>query len=89
MKKRIQHYCLIRGLIFGLFFVAFPTTSWSLTADHQATSAFPNIPEPYFSQIQSNYRIFYGHTSHGSQIVTGLQMLNAENPNLYAPPVID
>lgn len=88
MKKRIQHYYLTVVLILGLFFVAFPTTSWSLTADHQATSAFPNIPEPYFSQIQSNYHVFYGHTSHGSQIVTGLQMLNAQNPNLYAPPVI-
>ncbi|MFA4875229.1 MAG: hypothetical protein WC690_07785, partial [bacterium] len=29
----------------------------------------------YISQAKSNFRIYYGHTSHGSQVITGIDML--------------
>jgi len=88
MKTGFKRYFCTIAFLVGFFFVAFPAISWSLTADHRSSFAFSNIPQLYFTQIQSKYRIYYGHTSHGGQIVTGLGMLAAENSSLYATPII-
>ena len=53
------------------------------TADHAAASDFAMVPDTFIRLARSQYRIFYGHTSHGSQIVTGLSMLEAED-TLYS-----
>ncbi|MBW1955983.1 MAG: hypothetical protein JRI76_06915 [Deltaproteobacteria bacterium] len=88
MKRRGMQTGLIGVLASALLIFLSPLTIWGLTADHHAPSAFSDIPASYFSQVRLAYHIFYGHTSHGSQIVTGLQMLNAQNPTSYAVPVI-
>lgn len=49
----------------------------TIIADHLAAAAFSLIPENYINQAITNYKIFYGHTSHGSQIITGLEMLQS------------
>ena len=51
----------------------------AIIADHTSTGQFPLIPESVINQIKNNYRIFYGHTSHGSQILSGMEMVRAEN----------
>jgi hypothetical protein len=56
----------------------------SIVADHTGVDTFGQIPVSSFQGIRDHYRFFYGHTSHGSQIVTGVDMLQAENPILYA-----
>lgn len=61
-------------------------TAAPIIADHSTVSQFNQIPTSYFTQIRNDYRIFYGHTSHGSQVVTGLDMLATENSILYAKP---
>ncbi|MBW2262785.1 MAG: hypothetical protein JRG91_12490, partial [Deltaproteobacteria bacterium] len=61
----------------------------AIVADHAAVAAFDSIPPSTFDQIRSNYRFFYGHTSHGSQIMTGLDMLSGEDSMLYAVPDFD
>jgi hypothetical protein len=48
------------------------------TADHSAAAAFDGIPEAAVQDAESTLRIFYGHTSHGSQLLTGLEMLQGE-----------
>ena len=55
-------------------------------ADNGSAEDFGSIPSATFDAVRSDYRIFYGHTSHGSQIVTGLQMLQQEDASLYALP---
>jgi hypothetical protein len=47
----------------------------AIIADHLAPAAFDSIPTATIQAVQSNYRIWYGHTSHGSQVLTGMQML--------------
>jgi len=59
-----------------------------LTADHQSANDFSNIPASYFTQVRSVFDIYYGHTSHGSQVITGLSMLENESSTLYARPAI-
>ncbi len=62
----------------------------AIIADHQAARDFSSIPESYFSQARSTFHIYYGHTSHGSQVVEGMNMLENENSSRYAlPPLYD
>ncbi|MDX9721207.1 MAG: hypothetical protein RBU37_10715 [Myxococcota bacterium] len=55
-------------------------------ADHRAPAAFDTIPAATFDTVRSGYHIYYGHTSHGSQLVTGMEMLAAEDASTYALP---
>ena len=57
--------------------------SSGIVGDHLAAANFNSIPATWIDTAKANYRIFYGHTSHGSQIVTGMNLLYAEN-SLYA-----
>ncbi len=49
----------------------------AIIADHTSAASFDAIPASYVSQAITNFHIYYGHTSHGSQIITGLQMLQS------------
>lgn len=48
-------------------------------ADHTAPAAFSSIPASVIRQVRNDYKIFYGHTSHGSQLVTGMGMIQSED----------
>ncbi|MFA4970987.1 MAG: hypothetical protein WC683_00135 [bacterium] len=64
-----------------------PVANYSgFIADHASAFDFDQIPEEYFGQVRTNFNIFYGHTSHGSQLSTGLDMLAAEDAVKYATP---
>ena len=65
--------------------VALTLDSEPIIADHIACTQFDNIPASYFDSIRTDYRIFYGHTSHGSQVITGLNSLQGLDP-LYTKP---
>ncbi len=52
-------------------------TTGGLVADHEAADDFDRIPDAYITAAKNDYHIFYGHTSHGGQILTGLQMIEA------------
>ncbi len=57
----------------------------AIIADHYAVGEFENIPDSIIPAIRDDFLIFYGHTSHGSQIMTGINLLYNENV-LYTPP---
>jgi hypothetical protein len=54
----------------------------AVVIDHTSVQAFNSIPGEWINLAKSNLRIAYGTTSHGSQILTGLDMLRSEN-SLY------
>lgn len=54
-----------------------------IIADHNAAAAFDLIPEAVIEQIGAGTSIFYGHTSHGGQIVSGMNYLSTED-SIYA-----
>lgn len=72
-------------LILGLCFSYQPAQA-TVLADHHCLAQFDSIPEPVFQGIRDHYQLFYGHTSHGSQIMTGLGMLASENSTQFALP---
>lgn len=57
----------------------------AIIADHTACTNFNDIPIQVIEDIAADYRTFYVHTSHGSQIMTGLDMVEAGNA-AYAQP---
>jgi len=67
-----------------------PPPPSNIVADHMAAAAFESIPDSYLGSARDGFIIYYGHTSHGSQVVTGIAMLEAEDdatdPGLYDRP---
>ncbi|MBD3258740.1 hypothetical protein GF377_09930, partial [candidate division GN15 bacterium] len=68
-----------------LLAVLCPTADAQVIVNHQAVAAFDTLASAAFPVVRDSFSIFYGHTSHGSQIVTGLSILQSEDP-LYDPP---
>jgi len=57
----------------------------AIIADHTSVAEFDLIPDSTVQEIGADFHIYYVHTSHGSQIMSGLSMVYNED-NLYAPP---
>ena len=55
-----------------------------IIADHTCTD-LSEVPEYWIEQAKQNLRLSYGHTSHGSQPITGMDVLMADpsNSGLY------
>ena len=60
----------------------------SIIIDHKCTDV-TRIPEQYINAAQANFKVAYGHTSHGSQLVSGMHALWARNPKLFTYSHID
>ena len=61
-----------------------PQSLQPIIADHTHTD-LSKVPEYWIEQAKAQFRLSYGHTSHGSQIVTGMDVLMADplNNDLY------
>lgn len=70
--KKTAHPLLVLGL-FALF-LAVPLQGQPIIVDHRHTD-LTKIPAPWMTQAKMTLRIAYQHTSHGSQLVTGIQAL--------------
>ena len=53
--------------------------------DHNAVADLQGIPASFVTAAGDSLSFYYAHTSHGSQIMTGLNMVHAEN-NMYNQP---
>ncbi len=53
-----------------------------IIVDHTCTD-LDRVPDPWIEQAQDTLDIFYGHTSHGSQLVSGLDALGIPLPPLF------
>ena len=51
----------------------------AVVADHTVVASFELIPDAAVEDVKTGMRMFYGHTSHGSQIVTGMSMVRDED----------
>ncbi len=56
----------------------------AIVADHASVAQFDNIPQVWIQAAKDNLAIAYGHTSHGSQLITGMNMLLTEKGSLYS-----
>lgn len=60
-----------------------PPLTEALVADHLAAAAFDKIPAQYITAAKQNFRIFYGHTSHGNQLMVGARILAQSPAGVY------
>ncbi|MCB4756090.1 MAG: hypothetical protein LHV69_03505 [Elusimicrobia bacterium] len=82
MKKIIIKKII--SLVFPLLLFSVSNVSAAIVADHRAVLEFELIPAQWIEQAKQMFRIGYGHTSHGSQITTGINMVQTRiNPTLY------
>lgn len=56
-------------------------------ADHTVISDFGDIATAIKENVADSLNIFYGHTSHGSQLMTGLDLVEAEDATFRQPYV--
>ncbi len=58
--------------------------AWSqaIVADHTCTD-IEKVPADFIGKSKALLKVAYGHTSHGSQIVSGMQALGRSNPALF------
>ncbi|HOP07527.1 MAG TPA: T9SS type A sorting domain-containing protein [candidate division Zixibacteria bacterium] len=66
---------LLLTTVLTLFLFSSNVMAVSVVANHVSAVQFDQIPHTYIQQAQNNLRIFYGHTSHGSQLLYGLSIL--------------
>jgi hypothetical protein len=59
-------------------------TAGAIVANHKSIAAFDSIPTSVIDAVKQKFRIHYTHTSHGSQLVTGMKMLASERGGSYA-----
>ena len=57
------------------------------TANYLSADDYDLIPDSVIVLVQSSYNIYYGHTSHGSQIMTGLNLLANEDSLVQLPTI--
>lgn len=56
-------------------------SSTAMTIDH-TTVSLSSVPTGYITQAKNQLRLSYGHTSHGSQLISGADYWSAQNPLL-------
>jgi len=70
-----------------LIILLFPLVSMfaqePIIIDHTCTDIF-RIPDYWIQQAKENLRVGYGHTSHGSQLVTGIEAYRDKGGQLYS-----
>jgi hypothetical protein len=75
---------VVSGSLLVLSFLLFPPSQvLALVVNHTAVTEFEQAPDYWIEQAKQNFVIGYGHTSHGSQITTGMSMVRTEYGNLY------
>jgi Dockerin type I domain len=78
-------FITIISIVFASLLLPSILLAQEIIADHNAISGFDVIPLSVIESIDTSYNIYYVHTSHGSQIMTGIYMLYNED-NDYDPP---
>ncbi len=78
MKKKIK-------VLFVLFCGILSLNAFcdAVIIDHNCTD-ISKIPKDYIQKASKNFKVAYGHTSHGSQIVSGMNALQKNDPDLFA-----
>ncbi|MBW1973089.1 MAG: hypothetical protein JRI44_09715, partial [Deltaproteobacteria bacterium] len=73
--KKINLY----SIILGVFLIFSPILyAQALIIDHRCTD-LSKIPVEWINQAKSMFRIHYAHTSHGEQIIVGLERIYNSN----------
>jgi hypothetical protein len=69
-------------IILSSVFISATAFGEALIIDHNCTR-LSKIPVEYLDKARKMFKMTYGHTSHGSQIISGMEELRRKNPDLF------
>ncbi|MBR9976143.1 MAG: T9SS type A sorting domain-containing protein [Bacteroidetes bacterium] len=72
---------LLLLVFLGLLLSARPAEA-QIIIDHTCTD-LSKVPDEHVLAAKQQFRLAYGHTSHGSQIVSGMSLLRAQSGSIY------
>jgi len=79
----------IRNILFFYLlltiYICASANAQGISADHACIAEFDLIPDTIKQKISDDFEFVYGHTSHGSQIMTGMDMIQNENSTFVQP----
>lgn len=64
----------------GLPVVSTDAGASAIIANHYSPAEFDMIPATMIDVLKDNTGVLYGHTSHGSQIISGMEIIREEDP---------
>ena len=76
----MKHFFRLSVLVVLLFSSA--QAQQAIIIDHNCTE-LTSVPVSSIEQAKQQFRLSYGHTSHGSQIVSGMQLLRSQTGSVY------
>jgi hypothetical protein len=83
-KKSIAGTAVIMFILVFLFGNSMAAAATDpIIANHTAAANFSSIPQAWITAAKSELHIAYGHTSHGSQLITGMDAMASAN-SLYS-----
>jgi len=71
------------GIVAGQCLPTSSPAAGGLLVDYRAVAQFGSIDTSWINQAKSNLKVFYGHLSHGDQLVVGMNILAALQPALF------
>ena len=85
-RNSVSKILLVLSMISAPFIlthsVSFAQRTEPLIIDHTCTD-IAEVPDEWINQAIAKFRLSYGHTSHGSQIVIGMILLRGTSGSLY------
>jgi len=76
----MNHMAVWTVLLLAVVFAPGAASADAIVADHTIVAEFEQLPPAVVDDAKTSFEMFYGHTSHGSQIVTGIWMVREEDP---------
>ncbi len=73
---------LCAGMIVMCLMFSNHASAEAVVIDHTCTDV-SKIPPAFLEKAKKSFRVAYGHTSHGSQIVSGMQALQKSDPAVF------
>ena len=74
MSNKHLSFCLIISICLAATLWAAPATAQQILVDHTCTDP-GQVPDAWIDQVKADLHIAYAHTSHGSQLITGMDAI--------------
>jgi len=79
--KKFNHFSL---LFISMIFIATPVFTQGIIVDHKCTDV-SKIPDKWVKNAKSQIKLHYAHTSHGGQLIAGIERLANSSLPVYDP----
>lgn len=73
------------GALLLMVIFAGPSAGQAIIADHTVCAHWVDVPESVIASVISDFHIYYRHTSHGLQLIEGLEIIEAEDSTYDLP----